>query len=256
MPDINPITSGITAGIGLMKSLGSLIRGVKQNREAKKLAKTINRPNYDMPQSIQEAEAMQRNLANSGNMPGYTQAQQMIGANTANQLGNIADTSSSAAESLMAANAANNSANNSQLELDMKNAENHQNNLGSLSAFLTGVKAPEERQKWLYNMYEPYQQKMKQYAALKNAAANNMQNAGTNAMQAVAGIGGAFGGNNTSGVAMDNGLGTVPDVASTVSNGIGINPNVGNTPNIQNYASKLSAYKKLKGITAFNPMGQ
>jgi hypothetical protein len=237
MPDINPITSGITAGMGLMKSLAALIRGAKQNREAKKLAKTINRPNYDMPQSIQEAEAMQRNLANSGNMPGYTQAQQMIGANTANQLGNIADTSSSAAESLMAANAANNSANNSQLELDMKNAENKQNNLSALSAFLTGVKAPEERQKWLYNMYEPYQQKMKQYAALKNAAANNMQNAGTDAMQAVAGIGGASGGNNTSGVAMDNGLGTVPDVASTVSNGIGINPNVGNTPNIQNYAS-------------------
>lgn len=246
MPDINPITSGITAGMGLMKSLAALIRGAKQNREAKKLAKTINRPNYDMPQSIQEAEAMQRNLANSGNMPGYTQAQQMIGANTANQLGNIADTSSSAAESLMAANAANNSANNSQLELDMKNAENKQNNLSALSAFLTGVKAPEERQKWLYNMYEPYQQKMKQYAALKNAAGNNMQNAGTDAMQAVAGIG----------VAMDNGLGTVPDVASTVSNGIGINPNVGNTPNIQNYASKLAAYKKLKGINALNPIGQ
>lgn len=247
MPDINPITSGITAGMGLMKSLASLIRGVKQNREAKKLAKTINRPNYDMPQSIQEAEAMQRNLANSGNMPGYTQAQQMIGANTANQLGNIADTSSSAAESLMAANAANNSANNSQLELDMKNAENHQNNLGSLSAFLTGVKAPEERQKWLYNMYEPYQMKMKQYAALKNAAGNNMQNAGTDAMQSMVGLGSA----------LDDGNKDTPDVYANNGAYASLGSGIGKvTPQLNNYAAMVAAMKKLKGITAFNPMGQ
>lgn len=247
MPDINPITSGITAGMGLMKSLASLIRGVKQNREAKKLAKTINRPNYDMPQSIQEAEAMQRNLANSGNMPGYTQAQQMIGANTANQLGNIADTSSSAAESLMAANAANNSANNSQLELDMKNAENHQNNLGSLSAFLTGVKAPEERQKWLYNMYEPYQMKMKQYAALKNAAGNNMQNAGTDAMQSMVGLGSA----------LDDGNKDTPDVYANNGAYASLGSGIGKvTPQLNNYAAMVAAMKKLKGITALNPIGQ
>lgn len=242
MPDINPITSGITAGMGLMKSLAALIRGAKQNREAKKLAKTINRPNYDMPQSIQEAEAMQRNLANSGNMPGYTQAQQMIGANTANQLGNIADTSSSAAESLMAANAANNSANNSQLELDMKNAENKQNNLSGLSAFLTGVKAPEERQKWLYNMYEPYQMKMKQYAALKNAAGNNMQNAGTDAMQSTLALGEALDG---VGKKEDNaGGGNITQASGNMSNGIGINPNVGNMPKISNMAALMQMLKK------------
>ena len=259
MPDINPITSGITAGMGIMKSLASLIRGVKQNKEAKKLAKTINRPNYDIAPSIQESESMQRQLVNSGLMPGYDQAQQMINANTSNQLGNITDTSSSAAESLMAANAANNSANNAQLNLDMKNAENQQNNLMNLSSFLTNVKAPEERKKWDYNLNQPYEQKMKQYAALKNAAGNNMQNAGTNAMQTVAGIGGAFGNNNTSGVAEENGLTTTDaDIAALdgASSGVGINPNVGKMPNIQNYASMLAAFKKLKGINGFNPIGK
>lgn len=254
MPDSGKITAGVGGGIGLIKSLASLIRGIKQNKEAKKLAKTINRPNYDIPQAVQEAEAMQRNLANSGLMPGYTQAQQGIEANTANQLSNITDTSSSAAESLMAANAANNSANNSQLELDMKNAQNQQDNLGALSSFLTNVKSPEERQKWMYNLYEPYQQKMKQYAALKNAAGNNMQNAGTSAMQSMAVLGSGFGGNNnnTTGIADNNGA----ETSMGMSNGIGINPNVGNIPQITNYASMLSTLKKLKGINALNPIGQ
>lgn len=254
--------------MGLMKSLGSLIRGIKQKRQADKLGKTIVDPTRQTPQAILEAEGLTRSLANAGTMPGYDAAAQNIAAGTANQINSIKDTTNSAAESLMALSAANRNAQDAQMGLDANNAQNLLLNKQALSNFLTSVKAPQEEENFNFNVVQPWERKMKQYAALKNASGENMGNAGTMAMQSMTGLGSALSGLKGGGQAAfadtrsrANTASGVPEFTGGTANvsaatqNVGMSPDLIADPTMTNYAKRLQMLKKLKGMNALNPLG-
>jgi hypothetical protein len=172
------LMSLIPSGINLAKSA---IQGIKAN----KMAKTT-RPEYQIPQAIQEATNNARYQAGMTQLPGQNLMQQKLNQQGAGALANLKDVSSNGAG--LGSNIANiyRSNVNAQNDLGIASAQNWNNNQSMLRGQL-GQLGQAQNYQFDYNKNQPYQNRMAASSALREGAFRNLSAAGNDI--AAAGLG-------------------------------------------------------------------
>jgi hypothetical protein len=170
-----PLGGLLTAGAITGVSAG--IKGISawnQNRKANKMQ--ANRQTYQIPQEIANNQAMYKGLANSSRLPGQSNLENQIGANSANGINAAMQGAGSSADVLASIGNTQNNTNGALNNLAVEGAQNQNMNRDKL-AQANNTMADYKNQAFDYNQNEPYQQQYARKMALKTAANANLQGA-------------------------------------------------------------------------------
>jgi len=153
--------SNMTAGLGLW-----------QLWNANKMNKGFERPVMEIPQSIENAEAMARMMAANPYLPNQRQMEQALDTSYAQGAANIGTSAGSSSEALSALTQLQGSRMTAQNDLNSQAALTQRNNQLNYLNFLQN-KAPYEQQVWDYNINQPYMNKAAAIQAMRGAGMEN-----------------------------------------------------------------------------------
>jgi hypothetical protein len=194
---------GGLATAGVITGISAGIKGISALHQAHKAKKMqVNRPTYQIPQEILNNQAMYKNLANSSRLPGQSNIENQIGANSANSINAAMQGAGSSADVLASLGNTQNNTNNALNNLAIEGAQNQNMNRDKLAGANESL-AQYRDQAFDYNKNEPYQQAYARKMALQTAANANLQNG----LQDVSNFSGALVASKGSGSDYDPGYG-------------------------------------------------
>lgn len=180
-----PIIAAVAAAI---PAAIQIINGIKQNKQAKELAKT-KRPTYELPQGLQEAEQRTRNLPVYRRPPGRGYTEDLIQTSTAGGIENILESAGGSAEALAAISALTQGEQNQMRNLgasdELRVMQQEMGNEQALINLLSGQIAEGQNRQFDINKYQPYMQAMAAASALRGASQQNIYG-GTSSLAQVA----------------------------------------------------------------------
>ncbi len=193
------------------------IKGISAAHQANLARKTqANRPTYQIPQEIADNQAMYKGLANSSRLPGQSNLENQIGANSANGINAAMMGGGSSADVLASIGNTQNNTNGALNNLAVEGAQNQNMNKDKF-ANANNVMADYKNQAFDYNQNEPYQQAYARKMALRTASNANLNGATQDLMNGAAMM-----------TARGNGGKTAPASSSYYSGGS--NGGIGNNP--------------------------
>jgi hypothetical protein len=162
-----------------------LAKAYSQSKQAKELEK-VGRPQYEIPEAVQQDVNRARYLASMKELPGQNTIEAKMAQNTAKGINQLQNVSANPAD--LAANVAR--LYNAQMEgtqnLGIKAAQNWQGNQGQLSNALRML-GQYQQQQWDYNKKQPYEEAKAAEAALREASYRNLAAASTNIASGISG---------------------------------------------------------------------
>ena len=159
----------IGAGIGAIGSIGKMIFGGKQRREAKKIKPVFNQ--YKVNPFAQQQLGIAQQMFN-GRMAGASDMEQNILASQANFNANVGRNATDGSQALALAAAGQGQANQSFQDLQTQESQNKAAMLGNLNNAYGGM--INEGDKVYNSMFQKFQMDTNQKNALKNAGAQNI----------------------------------------------------------------------------------
>lgn len=143
-----------------------------QNAQANKLEKSTERPMYQIPDAALQSLKQARYMAASSKMPGQDQAIDLMNANTSNAAYNMIQATDNPNQ--VVENIARMSQNNNRTiqQMNISGANMQRENQMSLRNELKYM-ASLEREKYNYDVIQPYQEKMLKAQQMKEAARQN-----------------------------------------------------------------------------------
>jgi hypothetical protein len=173
------------AAITAMSAVPAVVQGVQgviQGRKARQMLDGLERPTYEIPQSVLQGTQRMVNAASSFQMPGQDAYQQSIDQASSNALYNINQNATSGPEALAAMAGVYGSQMGAQNQMALAAAQDYQQRNAMASQALMNKGAYEEKQ-WMTNVYQPYAEEAQAASALAEAGK-------INAYQAVKGLAG------------------------------------------------------------------
>lgn len=158
------------------------VQGVIQSRKARQMLDGLERPTYEIPQSVLQGTQRMVNAASSFQMPGQDAYQQSIDQASSNALYNINQNATSGPEALAAMAGVYGSQMGAQNQMALAAAQDYQQRNAMASQALMNKGAYEDKQ-WMTNEYQPYAEEAQAASALAEAGK-------INAYQAVKGLAG------------------------------------------------------------------
>lgn len=159
-----------------------------QGRQAKQLIKDNPRPNYEIPQALQEAVQQARYIAGMRELPGQNLMEQRLGKNLGTGVAELKNVSANPSD--LASNIARlySGQNDSINDLNMAAGQNWLNNQEGLREALSQLSKQQAFQ-WDVNKFQPYQNAMAAASALKEGSFRNLSAAGQNMASGITGMG-------------------------------------------------------------------
>lgn len=164
---------------------GPFFAGLHQDWLAGRM--NVQRPNYTIPQNVQDNVSMYQNMADSSRMPGYGYAQNNIYGNQASLVRSALQSGGSAGDILASLGGIGQNTNNSLGQLAQQGA-NYQVQAKQGLAQANDTMADYKNQAFDYNQNQPYEQQYMRKMALQGAAQQNYSTAGNNVNQAMQSI--------------------------------------------------------------------
>jgi hypothetical protein len=169
-----PLAAGlVSGGLALGGAVRSIVKGTRQNKQAKKIDTT--RPVMTRTAASKEQEDMARNMAMSTRLPGQAYAENQIGAQTARANNVIQQTGGSTGEIINGLSSVDQNARNATNDLSFQAAQLNQHNKELFSNVLSGV-SQDQKDLFDYNVNQPYQTRVLKQQALKDAGSRNIDN--------------------------------------------------------------------------------
>lgn len=171
--------TAIAAGVAAVPSIFSAINGIGQRRQARRIRASAVDPGYQVNTAvIQNAETL-KNRYNNYQLPGYSQALNQIGTNSATAFNNGVQGASSGADVLDLATKIAYGTGQQQNQLAIQNAQGKE---GALNDYLA-ANAAAGQERVSANAYEreKYMQQLQEAAALYNAGDQNINSGITGA---------------------------------------------------------------------------
>jgi len=240
---IDPITTGIGAGLTAVTGIGQMIAGGIQSRRGRKDLAEIeaNRPTYTRPEEVDEAGRIVRLRASNPFLPGQNLMEQNVRGATADTVNNIQDMGG--VSDLYMAQRNQNAAMN---DIGIQSAANNMKNEMTLLNQLT-TEADYADKEFDYNVNIPYQEKRQDALSRIGAGMQNLFGGLNTIASGATGFMGMQGkeGWNTAPPSADGQIDANP-VAQ-------MNSLFGNTPTAPNAPNRLSSIRSMYGYN--NPIG-
>jgi len=172
------LAQAIPAGIQLAKSY-------KQSQQAKELEK-MGRPQYEIPEAVQQQVNQARYLASMRELPGQNLMEAKLGQNTAKGIAQMQNASANSAD--LASNIAKlyGAQNEGVQNIGLKAGQNWLGQQGQLSNALR-MMGQYQQQQWDYNKRQPYDEAKAAEAALREASYRNLAAASTGIASGISG---------------------------------------------------------------------
>lgn len=162
-----------------------LTKAYSQSKQAKELEK-VGRPQYEIPEAVQQQVNQARYLASMRELPGQNLMEAKLGQTTAkgiNQMQNAAANPADLASNIAKLYGAQNEATQN---IGIKAGQNWLNQQGQLSNALRML-GQYQQQQWDYNKKQPYEEAKAAEAALREASYRNLAAASTNIASGISG---------------------------------------------------------------------
>jgi hypothetical protein len=172
------LAQAIPAGIQLAKSY-------KQSQQAKELEK-MGRPQYEIPEAVQQQVNQARYLASMRELPGQNLMEAKLGQNTAKGIAQMQNAAANPAD--LASNIARlyGAQNEGIQNIGLKAGQNWLGQQGQLSNALRMMGQYQDK-KWDYNQKQPYEEAKAAEAALREASYRNLAAASTGIASGISG---------------------------------------------------------------------
>jgi hypothetical protein len=172
------LAQAIPAGLQLAKSYS-------QSKQAKELGK-MERPQYEIPEAVQQQVNQARYLAGMRELPGQNVMEAKLGQNTAKGISQLQGASANSAD--LASNIARiyGAQNEGIQNIGLKAGQNWLGQQGQLSNALRML-GQYQQQQWDYNQKQPYEEAKAAEAALREASYRNLAAASTGIASGISG---------------------------------------------------------------------
>jgi hypothetical protein len=162
--------------LNMAQSIPNWMAAIKQNRTADKLQSELHRPDFEIPNSANQALDSAKNQSQMTRLPGQSGIEGRLDQTTANQIDAIERLGPGGATSLNAASAAYGNQQSKENELGVAASEQWTRNQDVLRNQLDRM-SEWEFKKWSWDKQMPYQNKAEAIAALREGSMRNFDNA-------------------------------------------------------------------------------
>lgn len=163
----------LSAGVGLAQT----IKGLSMDEG--------ERPEFDIPDSAQEALANARYQASQTKLPGVDTTRDILREDAANAIFNATRAATSPGQILSAVSGVNEALNKSEMNLAVQGAQRYDQNQGMLRGELNKM-AGWEQMDWIQDEWNPYMQNLQRKQSLLSGGLNNIMS-GVNMLPGAAG---------------------------------------------------------------------
>lgn len=201
MPGYADLLSPISATLGVASGLGKGAFGLWQYLKGTRMGENNPRPelNYQIPQAATDALNVYKGLASNTRLAGQEIAENRIGNQTANAVGDLSRVSTSGADIVNNINKIYANQAGATADLDMAAAENYQNNQRGLAAQENNMAQWQDKKfssEWDWNKARPFTEKAAAASALTGAGIQNISSGAGDIFGSSLGY---FGSNNSTG---------------------------------------------------------
>jgi len=177
-----PVGLGAMVAMSAVPAVVQGVQGFIQSGKARKMLDNLERPQYEIPQSVMQGTQRAINAASSFQMPGQDAYQQSIDQASSGALYNITQNATSGPEALAAMTGVYGAQMGAQNQMALAAAQDYQRR-DQLAQQALMTRGEYEDKAWMTNVYQPYAEEAQAASALAEAGK-------INAYQAVKGLAG------------------------------------------------------------------
>lgn len=242
-PNMAVLPLAVPIALSALSSVPNWIAGFKQNQQAKELEKSLQRPDFEIPEAAKQALQSAQNQAGMTRLPGQSAVEGSLNQNTANQLDTIERMGPGGATSLNAAGQVYGGQQKATTDLGIAAAGNWNQNQANLQNQL-GRMGEWENQQWNWNERLPYENQATAIRALNEGSMRNFDSGAKDLFGGAANIAmGAYVQNNQSQMMKDWLTGLAKNSGTTTNTGTTTTDNT--PPVVQQPADDKNWFKSI-----------